>query len=329
MEKSPEEILQTALQSGATETERQEMLSLFHQENLEFRVKGKLTDVLENSNDTEKEELNLKDLFERIWDRILQKEKEKKGQTFRFNTWMKVAAALVLGVIIGSLVFNKPEKTEPVFYTSMAPKGSVSQMILPDSTFICLNSGSTLKYTINGARGNREVYLDGEAWFQVQKSADKPFIVHTGFYDVQVTGTEFNVKAYAEEAEVVTTLEKGSVVVNSGNIRLKEPVTMKPGEQLAYNKESRKIMMKPVNTQWFTSWKDNKLIFVNMNLKELMVLLERKYGVDIRTEDPTILNYHYDGTFKNETILEVLNLLAETLPIRYSINNQIIEIKRK
>lgn len=329
MEKSPEEILQTALQSGATETERQEMLSLFHQENLEFRVKGKLTDVLENSNDTEKEELNLKDLFERIWDRILQKEKEKKGQTFRFNTWMKVAAALVLGVIIGSLVFNKPEKTEPVFYTSMAPKGSVSQMILPDSTFICLNSGSTLKYTINGDKGKREVYLDGEAWFQVQKSADRPFIVHTGFYDVQVTGTEFNVKAYAEEAEVVTTLEKGSVVVNSGNIRLKEPVTMKPGEQLAYNKESRKIMMKPVNTQWFTSWKDNKLIFVNMNLKELMVLLERKYGVDIRTEDPTILNYHYDGTFKNETILEVLNLLAETLPIRYSINNQIIEIKRK
>jgi len=144
-----------------------------------------------------------------------------------------------------------------------------------------------------------------------------------------VTGTEFNVKAYAEEAEVVTTLEKGSVVVNSGSIRLKEPVPMKPGEQLAYNKESRKIMMKPVNTQWFTSWKDNKLIFVNMNLKELMVLLERKYGVDIRTEDPTILNYHYDGTFKNETILEVLNLLAETLPIRYSINNQIIEIKRK
>jgi len=119
------------------------------------------------------------------------------------------------------------------------------------------------------------------------------------------------------------------VVVNSGSIRLKEPVPMKPGEQLAYNKESRKIMMKPVNTQWFTSWKDNKLIFVNMNLKELMVLLERKYGVDIRTEDPTILNYHYDGTFKNETILEVLNLLAETLPIRYSINNQIIEIKRK
>jgi len=111
MGKSPEEILQSASRSGATETERQEMLSLFHQENLEFRVKGKLTDVLENSNDTEKEELNLKDLFERIWDRILQKEKEKKGQTFRFNTWMKVAAALVLGVIIGSLVFNKPEKT--------------------------------------------------------------------------------------------------------------------------------------------------------------------------------------------------------------------------
>ena len=329
MEKSPEEILQTASKSGATETERQEMLALFHQENLEFRVKGKLTDVLENTDDSKKEELNMKDIFERIWDRILQKEKEKKGQTFRFYTWMKVAAALVLGVIIGSLVFNKPEKAEPVYYTSLAPKGSVSQMVLPDSTFICLNSGSTLKYVINGKKGNREVYLDGEAWFQVQKSADRPFIVHTGFYDVQVTGTEFNIKAYAEDAEVVTTLEKGSVVVSSGNIRLKEPSTMKPGEQLAYNKGTKNVSLKNVNTKWFTSWKDNKLIFVNMNLKELMVLLERKYGVDIRIDDPKILNYHYDGTFKNETILEVLNLLAETLPIRYSINNQIIEIKQK
>ena len=66
-----------------------------------------------------------------------------------------------------------------------------------------------------------------------------------------------------------------------------------------------------------------------MNLKELMVLLERKYGVEIRTDDPKILNYHYDGTLKNETVLEVLNLLSETLPIQYKINDQVIEIRRK
>jgi len=268
-------------------------------------------------------------LFDRTWSRIREKEKKEKVAVFRLDTWLKVAAALVLGIFIGSLFFHKAEKAEPIFYTSMAPKGSVSQMILPDSTFICLNSGSSLKYTYSGEGRTREVFLDGEAWFDVRKSAKRPFIVHTGFYDVNVTGTEFNVKAYSDDNEVLTTLEEGTVEVTPGRIRLQETVILKPGEQLSFNKETLSVVVKKVNTQWFTSWKDNKLIFVNMNLKELMVLLERKYGVDIRMDDPMILSYHYDGTLKNETILEVLNLLRETLPIRYKINNQVIEIKRK
>ena len=332
MKESPEEILQKATAPEATEKDRQKMLPLFHQEDLEFRVKEKLTDILHNTGDSGKEGMNLNLLFEKIWKLIREKEKGQKVPLFRMNTMLKIAAALVLGVFIGSLIFNKPGnlvESETVSYTSMAPKGSVSQMILPDSTFICLNSGSTLKYTFNGEMRKREVFLDGEAWFQVQKSGDNPFIVHTQFYDVNVTGTEFNVKAYREDADVVTTLEKGSLVVTSGSIRMQEPATLKPGEQLVYNKESRSISMKSVNTKWFTSWKDNKLIFINMNLKELMVLLERKYGVEIRIADPKILKYHYDGTFKNETIIEVLNLLKETLPIQYRINDQIIEIKNK
>ena len=83
---------------------------------------------------------------------------------------LRMAASLLLGLVIGSVVLTKHGRNEQLFYTSMAPKGSVSQMILPDSTFICLNSGSTLRYSIDGMKGNREVFLDGEAWFQVQNS---------------------------------------------------------------------------------------------------------------------------------------------------------------
>ena len=79
----------------------------------------------------------------------------------------------------------------------------------------------------------------------------------------------------------------------------------------------------------FTAWKDNKLIFINMNLKELIVVLERKYGVDIEITDNIILDYHYDGAIKNETILEVLDLLKETLPINYKIEDQSILITKK
>ena len=330
MKNSPEDILYRGVQSEATEKEYNEAISLFHRDDLEFEIKGKLIDILDNTEVPDRTDIQLNSLFEKFWARIQEKEKEKHPKLKLPLTVLKIAAVLVIGIFIGSLLFSKVQKESiPLYYSSVAPRGSVSQVILPDSTFICLNSGSILKYRAGGNTDTREVFLNGEAWFQVQKSEEKPFIVHTDYYDVTVTGTEFNVKAYTEDANVVTTLEKGSVLVTSGKIRLQEPASLKPGEQLIFNKESRNIFLKTVNTKWFTSWKDNKLVFVNMNLKELMVLLERKYGVEIRTDDPKILNYHYDGTLKNETVLEVLNLLSETLPIQYKINDQVIEIRRK
>jgi ferric-dicitrate binding protein FerR (iron transport regulator) len=329
MGNSPEEILQKAVETELSEKEREEMLSLFHKAELEYRLKGKLMEILEMTDDTATEDFDLNHFSERIMARIQEPVKTRPVRTIRIKPWLKVAAALVLGLVAGKLWFVQKEEPETIQFTSVSPKGSVSQSILPDSTFLYLNSGSTLRYHFNKKEKKREIFLEGEAWFQVHKSAGQQFVVHTNSYDVTVTGTEFNVKAYNEDREAAITLEKGSVTVSSGKIRLQEPVMLHPGEQLSFNRESREIVVKKVITQWYTSWKDNKLIFVNMNLSELMVLLERKYGVDIRIDDQRILNYHYDGTLKNETILEVLNLLRETLPIQYVIKNQTIEIRKR
>ena len=103
---------------------------------------------------------------------------------------------------------------------------------------------------------------------------------------------------------------------------------LKPGQQLVYNKVPETLWSVKI-PRLFTSWKENKLIFINMSLRELVVLLERKYGVDIRVKDPVILNYHYDGTIKNESIIKVLNLIKLTLPVNYEIKDQTIEITRK
>ena len=102
-----------------------------------------------------------------------------------------------------------------------------------------------------------------------------------------------------------------------------------PGEQLIYNKELNSIQVSGVNTKWYTSWKENKLMFVNMSVKDLRILLERKYGVEIEIGEKSILNYHYDGTIKNESILEVLEILRHTLPIKYQIIGQKIIINKK
>jgi ferric-dicitrate binding protein FerR (iron transport regulator) len=166
--------------------------------------------------------------------------------------------------------------------------------------------------------------------FEVAKIKDRPFKVHTLSYDVEVTGTTFDVKAYPGDNEVVTTLVEGSVEVISGeNLKLAGKTILKQGEQLIYNKESNIMNVSLVNTKMYTSWKDNKLVFINMKLKDLKTLLERKYGVDIKIVDQSILEYHYDGTIKNETILEVLEILKLSLPIEYKIEGQNIVIQKK
>lgn len=243
---------------------------------------------------------------------------------------VQIAAVLILGLFLGFLV-TKYKKTGSAYYTSISPKGSVSQMVLPDNSVVYLNSGSELKYTINNTKNIREVFLDGEAWFQVEKDEKKQFVVHTPFYDINVLGTEFNVKAYSQDEEIITTLEKGSIrITTSEKINIQNNTVLKPGEQLVYNQAKNTLHIKNVNPRYFTSWKDNKLIFVNMSLKELIVLMERKFGVEINVNDNTILDYHYDGTIKNETIIEMLDLLRETLPIKYKIEGQaILIIKNK
>ena len=110
---------------------------------------------------------------------------------------------------------------------------------------------------------------------------------------------------------------------------MKKDITLLPGQQIVYNSESYTVSRNEVKTRFFTSWKDNKLIFINMNLNELLILLERKYGVDIEVTDKSILKYHYDGTIKNESILEVLEILKITLSIQYEIKGQKIQISKK
>ncbi|MEZ5102895.1 MAG: DUF4974 domain-containing protein [Draconibacterium sp.] len=152
-------------------------------------------------------------------------------------------------------------------------------------------------------------------------------MVHTPYYDVNVTGTQFNVKLTRLTNEIATTLEEGQIVVQStGNFKLAKDIIVKPGEQVLLNKNTRELTIKQVNTKWYTSWKDNKLVFVNMNMKDLEILLERKYGVDIEIKNKEILKLHFDGTIKNESIVEFLEIMKKALPINYKIVGQKIEI---
>lgn len=325
------DILQKGKSKNASDTERMEMLSLFHKLEVKDDVKHKLQEEIETLEINETDLPDFKKIFARLWRKIEQNNLNPKLKTRYLSSFVKIAAALILGLFIGVYTSSlKVKEKEPEYYAAHSPKGSVSEMILPDGSVIFLNADSRIKYSMQGEKGIREVFLDGEAWFEVAKNKEKPFVVHTNSYKVSVIGTQFNIKAYGSEKEVVTTLEEGSVAIQSGNnFKFIEDKVLKPGEQLIFNTETREALIKTVNTKRFTSWKDNKLIFINMELKDLIVLLERKYGVEIEVINKEILDLHFDGTLKNESIIEILDILKKTLPLEYNIVGQKIEITRK
>lgn len=271
---------------------------------------------------------------ENEWSRFLLRiKKDYQSNIFRYSSntqiFYRFAAILIIGLVMGALVINYTLKKEPIFITTVAPKGSVSQTILADSTIVYLNAGSQIRYSPESKNNKREVYLEGEAWFDVTFVTDKPFVVHTSMYNVNVTGTRFNVKSYKNDSQITTTLEEGEVIISSSDqFKLAENIVLKPGEQVVYDKNLHNIVVKNVNTKRFTAWKKNKLIFLNLSFKELIVLLERKYGVDIEVDDQEVLKYHYTGIIKHESILEILDIIKHTLPVQYRIDGQKIRISK-
>jgi len=327
MNKNIRQIVKKGRGSHTTPEERQEMLAFFHQPEFEYDLKDNLFEELGKTEAAEETPPRLKKLFNRLWAVIEKKETASRYKERYLNAGMKIAAALIVGLIAGIFATSLLNSEEPVYFTAHSPRGSVSELVLPDSSVIFLNSGSRIRYTLESENKIREVFLEGEAWFDVAQNKKRPFLVHTPIYNVAVTGTQFNVKAYPLDNRVITTLEEGEVILKSSDkIKLANEVKLKPGEQVALSAGSNELSIKNVNPKYYTSWRNNQLIFMNMNLQELVVILERKFGVDIVVKDKSILDYHCDGTFKNETIIEVLQIIQVTLPIEYKIVGQKIEI---
>lgn len=328
------EVIKKYLLGKSTREEFRETISLFMDPEQTGKIESQLKEIWESESyhiAPEYESKNLNFILDNIHNYIDPELRKIRFLRIRrtIQNISKIAAVLVVGIILGFFIYTMRTSAPPTF-TSFAPKGSISQMILPDNTMVYLNSASKISYTHKRSGKKREVVLDGEAWFHVAENSKKPFIVHTSAYDIKVTGTKFNVKAYRDEKEIVTTLVSGSVTISSTeNFRMKAEKILQPGQQLIYNRDAKTVTTKSVQTKFYTSWRENKLIFINMSLEDLVILLERKYGVDINVDDSSILKYHYDGTLKNETILEVLELIKVTLPIQYEIVGQEIHITKK
>ena len=206
-----------------------------------------------------------------------------------------------------TLTFHSNElKRELVHNTLVVPKGKRFDLVLSDGSHIYLNSGSSLKFPVQFLeKGPREVYLTGEAFFDVAKQGkSNPFIVHVDNINVKVLGTKFVVNDYSENTDINTILVEGSVELYDGSAN-ESGTRLMPGFKASWNKMGKGVATESVDTRIFTAWMDGKLIFRNATFKTIRHSLERKYNVSIENHNELLDTQRFDATFDIETINEI------------------------
>lgn len=222
----------------------------------------------------------------------------------RWIAW-STAACLLLLIGIGS--FFLPRKAVPLVYST--GNGQRTTVVLPDQSEVQLNANSKLHLYPEQweKKEQREVWLEGEAFFRVErKAAGTKFIVHAGDINISVLGTQFNVRLRGEEANVTLTEGKVELLVAD------QSITMKPGEMVSYKKSESKVEIKEVETEAFASWKDGISVF-NNTLREVVKELEILYGVQFVIENEQLRDRQIQLSAPNDSLEEVL----ETLELLY------------
>ncbi|WP_140484928.1 FecR family protein [Flavobacterium sp. GSA192] len=208
------------------------------------------------------------------------------------------------------------------------PYGKTFVVTLSDGTVVNMNAGSSLKYPVQFIKGhNREVVLEGEAFFDVTKDKKHPFIVKTRGMDVKVLGTKFNMSSYKEEADINTVLVEGSVSLSS-EAKPNEKTMLVPGEKGTWNNQKTAIAVEKVDTRIYTEWMTGELVFRKATFREIIIRLERTYNVTIENNKKELLDKKFNASFnKNiESIDKVLQTMSEIQNFTYKKEGKLIKI---
>lgn len=218
---------------------------------------------------------------------------------------------------------------QPISIETVSTLAETRTVHLPDGSTVTLNHYSSISYPEKFKSGNREVELNGEAYFEVSKDKEHPFIVQTETIDVQVLGTHFNVDAYRDNPDVRTTLLTGSVAVSNKNNSVR--MVLKPNEIAIYNKVEQKLTRKALeNAKDEISWRHGEFIFDDLPLQEIARELSNSFGASIRISDTALQDYRITARFRNGEDLEtILSVLHNAGYFDYSQNDKQIIITAK
>ena len=225
------------------------------------------------------EEENLVARAERRLGRRLEQENQKKQEVFKLRSVLRYAAAIVgVMVLAAGLAYWFRNKAEELVVASAA-HGQVREMLLPDGTKVWLNQSSVLKYPRAFEGKERHVYLDGEAYFEVARNHEKPFMVKSPAMDVRVLGTSFNIKCRPDNSFAETTLIEGEVEVKDKSD--KGRITLLPGQKAVLNRVTGRMQVKQVDPKMEIVWHNDLIPFEKSSIFQIAAALERFYGVKI------------------------------------------------
>ncbi|MCY1633439.1 FecR family protein [Marinifilum sp. D737] len=229
------------------------------------------------------------------------------------------------------LVYDASNKAnELISYNSLVvPRGGEFQLELEDGTKVWVNSDTRLRYPTKFPKDERVVLLEGEAYFEVSKDKNRPFIVKTQGVDVRVLGTQFNVSSYVDDESIQTTLVEGSVAV----VDRKNPKTnllLDPGYQAVFSKNARDIENKKVKVELYTSWKDGKFVFEQSSLYDIMNKVSRWYDVKVFYQNNEAGDINFTGTLKRyESLDRLLGMIEKTNEVKFFFKDNTIIVQKQ
>ncbi len=225
-----------------------------------------------------------------------------------------------------SLDYTRQTEAVTGYNELIVPKCGEYRLRLPDGSSVVLNAESRLRFSLNFTGEVREVFLDGEACFEVAKDTLRPFIVHTTKADVRVLGTLFNVSAYSEETSTEVTLVNGSVQVDAGDSRER----LQPDQQLILDNQTLRTRVRVVDAGTYIAWTDGLFRFDAMSLEQLMSRLSRWFDISYEFKDESLKKVRFTGGFlKYDDINRIRRMIGELTNVSFKITDNKIVINKK
>lgn len=261
----------------------------------------------------------------------------KKQRTHLLKRTIQIAASILIFMGIGmegyKLLNSENTEKQVNYITYTTNRGEREMIELPDGSKVHLNAETTMRYPEKFSKKERNIEMTGEAFFEVKKNRNRPFIVHSGELYVKVVGTSFNIHAFEKDQKIQVSVASGKVIVGKSDDYStpdQNNQTLLPGQQLTYEKGKQQFLVADkIDIAGLIAWKDGILVFNETSFNEVVPILEKWYGIKIHLHQKISENHRITAEFDNLSLIQVLDLLGKSSSFSYQIDGNDIHIYGK